>query len=121
MVAELGQRHGCPPVPHRTRSRATACTFPVGSYRHGDNFETMGSASYQHIFSSDAIGWLRGMARDNSNDFYSNPASWPLIATQHNDFKEFYFNGSVSVHHGRQEWKAGVESDASSCTKTPAT
>ena len=72
----------------------------------------MGSVSYQHIFSSDTIGVLRGMARDNSNDFYSNPASWPLIATQHNDFKEIYFNGSVSIHHGRQEWKAGVESDA---------
>ncbi len=52
------------------------------------------------------------MARDNSNDFYSNPSSWPLIATQHNDFKEIYFNGSLSIHHGRQEWKAGVESDA---------
>ena len=36
----------------------------------------------------------------------------PSIATQHNDFKEIYFNGSVSVHHGRQELKAGVESDA---------
>jgi outer membrane receptor for Fe3+-dicitrate len=52
------------------------------------------------------------MSRDNSNDFDSNQASWPLIATQHNDFKEMFFNGSVSVHHNRQEWKAGVESDA---------
>jgi outer membrane receptor for Fe3+-dicitrate len=52
------------------------------------------------------------MARDNSNDFYSNPSSWPLIATQHNDFKEIYFSGSGSIHHGRQEWKVGVESDA---------
>jgi outer membrane receptor for Fe3+-dicitrate len=38
--------------------------------------------------------------------------SWPILAFQHNDFKEGYFNGSVSVHHGRHEWKAGVESDA---------
>src|ERR1039457_821122 len=52
------------------------------------------------------------MVRDNSNDFYSNPLSWPLIATQHNDFKEIYFNGSASVHHGRHELKAGIESDA---------
>jgi outer membrane receptor for Fe3+-dicitrate len=72
----------------------------------------MGSASYQHIFSADTIGWLRFMGRDNSTDFHSNPASWPLIATQHNDFKEIYFNGSVAVHQGRNEWKAGVESDA---------
>ena len=52
------------------------------------------------------------MARDNSIDFYSNPSSWPVIATQHNDFKEIYFNGSISLHHRNQEWKAGVESEA---------
>jgi hypothetical protein len=102
---------GCPPVP--PSQEPSDCVFiPGGQLQTGDNFETMGSISYQHIFSSDAIGVLRGMARDNSNDFDSNPASWPLIATQHNDFKEIYSNGSVSMHHGRQEWKAGFESDA---------
>ena len=102
---------GCPPVP--PADEPNDCVFiPGGQLQTSDNFETMGSLSYQHIFSSNAIGVVRGMARDNSNDFYSNPASWPLIATQHNDFKEIYFNGSVSIHHGRQEWKAGVESDA---------
>jgi hypothetical protein len=102
---------GCPPVlPPEEHSD---CVFvPGGQLQTGDNFETLGSASYQHIFSANTIGWLRVMARDNSNDFYSNPASWPVIATQHNDFKEFYFNGSGSTHRGRQEWKAGVESDA---------
>jgi TonB-dependent Receptor Plug Domain len=102
---------GCPLVP--VADEPSDCVFiPGGQLQTGDNFETMGSVSYQHIFSADTIGALRGMARDNSNDFYSNPASWPLIATQHNDFKEIYFNGSVSVHHARQEWKAGAESDA---------
>ena len=52
------------------------------------------------------------MARDNSSDFNSNSSSWPLIAAQHNDFKELYSTGSLSIHHGRQEWKTGVESDA---------
>jgi hypothetical protein len=85
---------------------------PGGQLQTGDNFETMGIVSYQHVFSPDALGSLRGMARDNSIDFYSNPASWPLNATQHNDFKEIYFNGSVAVHHGRHELKAGIESDA---------
>jgi hypothetical protein len=102
---------GCPPVPP-SRQPSDCVFIPGGQLQTGDNFETIGSISYQHIFSSDAIGFLRGMARDNSNDFYSNPSSWPLIATQHNDFKEVYFNGSIAVHHGRQEWKAGVESDA---------
>ncbi len=100
---------GCPPAPPEPDD----CVFiPGGQLQTGDNFETIGSVSYRHIFSSDAIGVLRGMARDNSNDFYSNDASWPLNAAQHNDFKEIYFNGSVSIHHGMQEWKAGVESDS---------
>jgi hypothetical protein len=52
------------------------CVFiPGGQLQTGDNFESMGSISYQHIFSSDTIGWLRGVSRDNSTDFYSNPAS----------------------------------------------
>jgi hypothetical protein len=102
---------GCPPVP--PADEPSDCVFiPGGQLQTGDNFETMGSISYQHIFSSDAVGSLRGMSRDNSTDFYSNPESWPLLATQHNDFKEIYFNGSVSIHRGRQEWKAGIESDA---------
>jgi hypothetical protein len=102
---------GCPPVP--AADEPEDCVFvPGGQLQNGENFETMGTVSYQHIFSDDAIGVLRGMSRDNSNDFTSNGASWPVIATQHNDFKEIYFNGSASLHHGRQEWKAGVESDA---------
>jgi hypothetical protein len=76
-----------------------------------DNFETMGIASYQHIFSPNVLVDVRGMTRDNSNDFYSNPYSWPIIVFQHNDFKEGYFNSSVSVHLGHHEWKAGIESD----------
>jgi len=83
----------------------------AGQRQNGDGFETMGIISYQHIFSSNAIGLLRGMVRDNSNDLFSNSFSTPVMAFQHNDFKEGYFNGSVSIHHGRHEWKAGVESD----------
>ena len=99
---------GCPPAP----PEPSDCVFiPGGQLQTGGNFETMGIISYQHIFSSDAIGSLRGMSRDNSINFNSNPASWPVNATQYNDFKEIYFNGSFSIHHGRQEFKAGIESD----------
>ena len=61
------------------------------------------------------------MVRDNSNDYYSNALSWPESFTQHNDFKEIYFNGSAAIHHGRHEIKAGIESDNLFCTKTSAT
>jgi outer membrane cobalamin receptor len=83
----------------------------AGQLQNGDNFETSGTISYQHIVSSDTIGWLRGMVRDNSNDLFSNQFSTPVIAIQHNYFKEGYLNGSISTRKGRHEWKVGVESD----------
>ncbi len=86
-------------------------TVSGGQLQTADNFETLGSVSYQHIFSSNAVGWLRGMVRDSSLDLNSNALSWPILAFQHNDFKEGFFSASASLHHGRHEWKAGVESD----------
>ena len=84
----------------------------AGQRQNADNFETMGTASYQHSFSSNATSDLRGMVRDSSNDFYSNPESTPIEVSQHNFFHEGYFKGSVTFNRGRNEWKAGVESDA---------
>jgi outer membrane receptor for Fe3+-dicitrate len=84
----------------------------AGQRQDGDNAETMGIVSYQHVFSSNVLAALRGMVRDSSNDLASNPASTPVMAFLHNNFREGYFNGSVSVHRGRHELKAGAESDA---------
>jgi hypothetical protein len=83
----------------------------AGQRQTADNFETMGIASYQHTFSSSATADLRGMVRDNSNDFYSDPESTPIEIVQHNWFREGYFKASVTIDQGRNEWKAGVESD----------
>ncbi len=84
----------------------------AGQLQTGDNFETMGTVRYQHIFSPDSLGTLTGMVRDTANDLNSNDNSTPIIAFQHNDFREGYFKASFSLHHGNQEFKAGVESDA---------
>jgi hypothetical protein len=83
----------------------------AGQRQNADNFETMGTVSWEHIFSPGATGDLRGMVRDNSNDFYSNPQSTPIELFQHNWFREGYFKGSVIIDRGVNEWKAGVESD----------
>jgi len=83
----------------------------AGQRQDADNFETLGIFSYQHVLSANMLGSLRGMVRDNSNDLTSNPQSTPVLAFLHNHFREGYFNGSLSVHHGRNEFKAGVESD----------
>ncbi|MBB5342754.1 TonB-dependent receptor [Tunturibacter empetritectus] len=84
----------------------------AGQVQNGDNFETLGAMSYQHIFSPVMLGTLAGMVRDNANNLYSNEDSTPIVAFQHNYFREGYFKGTLSVHHGNQEWKGGVESDA---------
>jgi hypothetical protein len=83
----------------------------AGQRQTADNIETMGVASYQHIFSSSVVADVRGMLRDNSNDFNSNANSTPIEVFQHNWFREGYFKGAVTVDHGRHEWKFGVESD----------
>jgi len=83
----------------------------AGQRQYGDNFETMGTVHDQHTFSANSIATLAGMVRDNSNDLTSNAASTPIIVFQHNHFREGYFKGTFSLHHGNQEMKAGVESD----------
>ncbi len=83
----------------------------AGQIQNGDNFETMGTFQYQHTFSADSLGTVAGMVRDNANNLYSNENSTPIIAFQHNDFREGYFKSTFSLHRGNQEFKAGVESD----------
>jgi len=83
----------------------------AGQLLTADNFETMGIVSYQHTFSPNAVADIRGMVRDNANDFNSNANATPIQIFQHNWFREGYFKGMVTVDHGRHEVKAGVESD----------
>jgi outer membrane cobalamin receptor len=84
----------------------------AGQRQDRNNFETMGIASYQHLFSPNVVGDFHGMVRDDSEGLSSNPFSTPIVAFQQNGFREGYFKGTVSIHHRNQEWKAGIESDS---------
>jgi Carboxypeptidase regulatory-like domain/TonB-dependent Receptor Plug Domain len=83
----------------------------AGQRQDADNFETMGIASYQHVFSANAVADVRAMVRENSNDFNSNADSTPVEVFQHNWFREGYFKGTITIDHGHHEWKFGAESD----------
>jgi outer membrane cobalamin receptor len=83
----------------------------AGQRQDGGLFENMGIVSYQHVFSANVVGNFGGMVRDNSKSLSSNLLSTPIIAFQRNHFTEAYFKAAVSIHHGNQEWKVGVESD----------
>jgi len=48
---------------------------------------------------------VRGMVRNNANDFNSNPHSTPVEVFQQNWFREGYFNSSLTVDHGRHQLK----------------
>jgi hypothetical protein len=84
---------------------------PPCQMQNANNFETMGTASYEHTFSPDIVASFNGMIRNNANHFWSNEDSTPILVFQHNWFDEGYFKGTITVHHGHHEWKAGVESD----------
>ena len=84
---------------------------PPCQRQNANNFEPMLIGAYRHIFSPDVVGDFRGMVRNNSNDFYSNALSTPIILFQHNWFNEFYFKGMLTIDKGINEWKIGVESD----------
>lgn len=83
----------------------------AGQQQNGDNFETIGIVHYQHIVAPDTLFAFAGMVRDNSHDLDSNQKSTPIIAFQHNSFREGYFNGTLSLNRGRHQFKLGVESD----------
>jgi hypothetical protein len=84
----------------------------AGQVQNGDNFETVGSLSYQHIFSAESLASFVVMARDKADDLYSNERSTPIIAFQRNDFREVYAKGTLSFRHGMHELKGGVETDS---------
>ena len=83
----------------------------AGQLQTGDNVETIGTVRYHHIFSPDSLSTVGGMVRDHANDLNSNQSSTPIVATQHNNFREGYVKATYSLHHRDQEFKAGIESD----------
>jgi outer membrane cobalamin receptor len=85
----------------------------AGQLQHRDDFETIGIASYQHIFSESLLADFRLMMRSDSVGLSSNSQSTPIIAFQDRGFREQYVKGTASYHRSRHEFKAGFEGDFS--------
>ncbi|MBB5056817.1 hypothetical protein HDF16_001502 [Granulicella aggregans] len=92
----------------------------AGQRQNADNIETLGIASYQHIFSAYATGDLHGMVRDNANDFYSNPESTPVEVSQHNSFREGYFKAASPSIEDARSGRSARRLTTSFCTRTRA-
>ena len=76
-----------------------------------ENLEISLIGSYRHIFSENSLVDVRGMWRDVNANMNSNAFSTPIQPTQDRGFGEGYFKAAIALHHGRNDWKAGVEYD----------
>ncbi|HUI44273.1 MAG TPA: TonB-dependent receptor [Terriglobia bacterium] len=83
----------------------------AGQRQDRTNEEVLAIGSYQHTFSPNVLGDFHAMFRQDTDRFWSNPLSTPITAFQNRGFKEGYVKGAIAVHHGIQEWKAGLEAD----------
>ena len=83
----------------------------AGQRQERTNEETAAQFSYQHIFSANALGDLRGMARTLDAGLSSNALATPIAAEQDRGFREGYLKGTFTAHAGAHEWKAGFDVD----------
>ena len=83
----------------------------AGQRQNGDNFETLGTARYQHILTAQSMVTFAVMGRENNNDLYSNVNPTPIAAFQHNSFGEAYFKATYALDRGAHDFEAGVETD----------
>ena len=80
----------------------------AGQLQNADNFETIGTIAYSHIFSSNVVLDLRGMVRDNANDLYSilSSTSNHCLPAQFVPRGVFQGRGLCSSWHtGMEDWR----------------
>ena len=86
----------------------------AGQRQDRENEETAGQISYQHIFSSKALGTLQARLRDVSAALQSNAESTPIQAFQERSFRDAYLSGSLDAVFRFHELKFGADAIYSS-------
>ena len=82
----------------------------AGQLQHLANSESSGQLYFEHTISPDLLLSFSGGVRDASATLASNPLSTPVIVSQDRGYREGYARGDIAGHHGRHNWKAGVDS-----------
>lgn len=85
----------------------------AGQRQNIADMETSGQVSFQHLISSELLLSVAGDVRDASAELSSNAESMPVIVSQERGYREGYVRADLAGHHGRHDWKAGVDSIAS--------
>jgi hypothetical protein len=81
----------------------------AGQRQDSEQKETSGQVHYTHAFSPDILLSLAGSVRDASALLNSNTQSTPIIVFQNRGYREGYARADLAGHHGRHEWKFGVD------------
>jgi hypothetical protein len=71
--------------------------------------ESSGQVRYTHAFSPDILLSVAGSVRDVFALLNSNTDSTPIIVSQDRGYREGYTRADLAGHHGRHEWKLGVD------------
>ena len=95
-------------VPLRPSQRAV-CSKRPASARPRTTSKRWESSPTSTSSLPNALADLRGMVRDNANDFHSNPHSTPIKVFQRNWFREGYFKGN-DHHRPRTDMSGRPES-----------
>ncbi len=74
------------------------------------NDETFGQISLQHLISPDLVFNASASVRDASTFLHSNPFSTPVMVQQDRGYREGYTRADLAGHHGRHDWKLGLDS-----------
>jgi outer membrane cobalamin receptor len=82
----------------------------AGQRQNIANTETSGQVSLQHLISPDLLLSVSGNVRDSTAELFSNALSTPVIVSQDRGHREGYVRGDLAGHHGRHDWKIGVDS-----------
>jgi len=81
----------------------------AGQRQDSKQKETSGQVHYTHAFSADILLSIAGSVRDAYALLNSNAQSTPIIVSQDRGYREGYTRADLAGHHGRHEWKFGLD------------
>jgi hypothetical protein len=81
----------------------------AGQRQDRTDTETDGQVDFQHAFSTNLLLSIAGSVRDAASTLSSNQLSTPVIVSQDRGYREGYVRADLAGHHGRHDWKVGVD------------
>ncbi len=81
----------------------------AGQRQDSEQKEISGQIHYTHAFSPDVFLNVAGSVRDATALLNSDAQSTPVIVFQNRGYREGYARADLAGHHGRHEWKFGVD------------